>query len=111
MNVRKSFVILFILQTLFTACSENNSQNNQTGLNEGEIKSIEMSIEGMSCMSCVANVKKTLTSIDGVMKVNVSLQDKHAMIKYAPEKVTWEQLKKAINKIGYKAGNIKELKE
>lgn len=111
MNVRKSFVIFFILQTLFTACSENNSQNNQTGLNEGEVKSIEMSIEGMSCMSCVANVKKTLTSIDGVMKVNVSLQGKNAMIKYAPEKVTWEQLKKAINKIGYKAGNIKELKD
>jgi copper ion binding protein len=111
MDIKKSIAILFILQTFFMACSGNNSQYNQTGLNEGEVKSIEIPIEGMSCMSCVANVKKTLTSIDGVIKVNVSLQDKNATIKYDPEKVTSEQMKKAINKIGYKAGDIKELKE
>lgn len=111
MDIKKSIAILFILQTFFMACSGNNSQNNQTGLNEGEVKSIEIPIEGMSCMSCVANVKKTLTSIDGVIKVNASLQDKNATIKYDPEKVTSEQMKKAINKIGYKAGDIKELKE
>lgn len=111
MSIRKSIAILFILQIFFMACSGNNSQNNQTGLNEGEVKSIEIPIEGMSCMSCVANVKKTLTSIDGVIKVNVSLQSKNATIKYDPEKVISEQLKKAINKIGYKAGDIKELKE
>ena len=93
------------------ACSGNNSQKNQTGLNEGEVTSIEISIEGMSCMSCVANVKKTLTSIDGVMGANVSLQNKNATIKCNSEKVTSEQLKKAINKIGYKAGDIKELME
>ena len=109
MSIRKSFAILFILQTFFIACSGSNS--NQTGLNGGEIKSIEISIEGMSCMSCVANVKKKLTSIEGVMEAHVSLQDKNATIKYDPEKVTAEQLKKAINKIGYKAGNVKELKE
>ncbi len=93
------------------ACSGNNSQNNQTDLNEGEVKLIEIPIEGMSCMSCVATVKKTLSSIDGVQEVKVSLQDKNATVKYDPEKVTQEQLKNTINKIGYKAGDIKELKE
>lgn len=111
MSIRRSFTILFILQTFFMACSGNNSQNNQTGLNAGDVKLIEISIEGMSCMSCVANVKKTLSSIDGVMVVNVRLQDKNATVKYDPKKVTIEQLKNAINKIGYKAGDIKELKE
>lgn len=93
------------------ACSGNNSQNNQTDLNEGEVKLIEIPIEGMSCMSCVATVKKTLSSIDGVQEVKVSLQDKNATVKYDPEKVTQEQLKNTINKIGYKAADIKELKE
>jgi copper chaperone CopZ len=111
MSIRKSIAILFILQIFFIACSGNNSQTNQTGLNEGEVKSIEIPIEGMSCMSCVANVKKNLLSIDGVMEVKVSLQDKNATIKYDPKKVTPEQLKNTINKIGYKAGDIKELKE
>lgn len=111
MSIRKSFAILFILQTFFIACSRNNSQNNQTGLNEGEVKLIEIPIEGMSCMSCVATVKKSLSSIDGVVEVKVSLQDKNATVKYDPKKVTTEQLKNTINKIGYKAGDIKNLKE
>lgn len=111
MDIKKSIAILFILQTFFMACSGNNSPNNQTGLNGGEVKSIEIPIEGMSCMSCVANVKKNLSSIDGVKEVKVSLQDKNATVKYDPKKVALEQLQKAINKIGYKAGDIKELKE
>ncbi|MBX6361779.1 MAG: heavy-metal-associated domain-containing protein [Acidobacterium ailaaui] len=65
----------------------------------------------MSCMSCVATVKKSLSSIDGVVEVKVSLQDKNATVKYDPKKVTTEQLKNTINKIGYKAGDIKNLKE
>lgn len=111
MGTRKSIAILFILQTFFMACSGNNSQNNQTGLNEGEIKTIEIPIEGMSCMSCVANVKKTLTSIDGVMEANVSLQDKKATVKFDPTKVKPLQLQEAVNKLGYKAGKPQELKE
>jgi hypothetical protein len=38
MDIVKSIVILFILQTFFMACSGNNSQNNQTDLNEREAK-------------------------------------------------------------------------
>ena len=108
----KSFGFLLILQMFFVSCSGNNSHSNQTTINEGEIKIIEIPIEGMSCMSCVANVKKNLSSIDGVKEVKVSLQDKNATVKYDPKKVTIEQLKITINKIGYKAGDdIKELKE
>lgn len=52
----KSFSVLLILQMFFVACSGNNSHSNQTTINEGEIKAIEIPIEGMSCMSCVATV-------------------------------------------------------
>jgi len=111
MSIRKSFTILFILQTFFIACLGNNSQNNQTGLNEGKVKTVEIPVEGMICMSCVATVKKSLSNIDGVVEVHVSLKDKNAKVTYDPKKVTIEELKNAINKMGYKAGDIKELKE
>ncbi len=65
----------------------------------------------MSCMSCVANVKNTLSNIDGVKEVRVSLQDKSATVKYNPKKVATERMKKAINKIGYMAGDTEEFKE
>ncbi len=111
MVTKKSFSVLLILQMFFVACSGNNSHSNQTTINEGEIKTIEIPIEGMSCMSCVANVKKTLSGINGVKEVNVSLKDKKATVKYANDKVTQEQLVAAINKIGYTTGKPKELLE
>lgn len=111
MSIRKSFAFFLILQSFLLACSGNTSQNNQTSLNEGKAKSIEMPIEGMSCMSCVANVKKTLSSMDGVKEVNVSLKDKNARVKYDALIVTEEQLIEAINKLGYQAGKPKELAE
>ena len=111
MSIGKAFAILFILPTIFLACSGNNSQNNQTNLNEGEVNSIEIPIEGMSCMSCVANVKKTVSSMDGVKEVNVILKDRNARVKYDALIVTEEQLIDAINKLGYQAGKPKELAE
>lgn len=103
--------ILILLLTLFLACSGNSSKNDFSKNQKTEEKSVKIAIEGMSCMSCVANVKKNLSSIDGVKEVKVSLQDKNATVKYDPKKVTIEQLKNTINKIGYKAGDTEELKE
>lgn len=103
--------ILILLLTLFLACSGNSSKNDFSENKKTVEKSVKISIEGMSCMSCVANVKKTLSSIDGVKEVNVSLQDKNATVKHDPKKVTPEQLKNNINKMGYKAGDIQELIE
>lgn len=80
----KSFSVLLILQMFFVACSGNNSHSNQTTINEGEIKTIEIPIEGMSCMSCVATVKKSLSGMEGVKEVNVSLKDKKSNGKVRP---------------------------
>ncbi len=103
--------ILILLLSFFLSCSGNSSKNNFSENQKTEEKSVKISIEGMSCMSCVANVKNTLSNIDGVKEVRVSLQDKSATVKYNPKKVATERMKKAINKIGYMAGDTEEFKE
>ena len=64
-------------------------------------------IEGMSCAACVARVKRTLKSIDGVRNVEVRLAQRDARVRYVKTKVTPERLAAAINKLGYKAGTPK----
>lgn len=66
--------ILMTLTLLYTSCSENNQSETDID-KQGYIK-VELSIEGMSCMSCVANVKKTLSNLDGLIDVGVSLEKK-----------------------------------
>lgn len=61
-------------------------------------------IEGMSCVACVAKVKKTLASIDGVGDVEVNLVERNARIRFDPGRSSPERLVAAINGLGYHAG-------
>lgn len=57
-------------------------------------------IEGMSCMHCVASVKKSLEGLSGVKKANVEVGT--AKVTYDEAKVSRNDLEAAIRKAGYK---------
>ena len=60
-------------------------------------------INGMTCMGCVASVKKVLTAIDGVQSVDVSLEKAQATIGYDAARARPAQFKTAIEDAGYEA--------
>ena len=63
-------------------------------------------INGMSCGHCSMAVKKALGQIEGVEKVEVSLEDKNAVI-HVNQNVTDEQITNAIVEAGYEVTAIK----
>lgn len=65
---------------------------------------VTIPVEGMSCASCAAHVKKTLRSIEGVTAVEVDLAQRAAHVSYSGTEVSPERLTAAINDLGYKAG-------
>lgn len=69
-----------------------------------EIQTATIPVDGMSCVSCAARVKRTLKKITGVQEVEVSLEHREAVVRYRPDKVTVDRLKSAIDALGYKAG-------
>lgn len=60
-------------------------------------------INGMTCMGCVASVKKVLTALDGVQSVDVSLEKAQATIGYEAARVRPAQFKTAIEDAGFEA--------
>lgn len=60
-------------------------------------------IEGMTCGGCAASVRQALAKREGVNSVEVSLEEKQAVVIYDPAKVTPEHLADAINQTGFKA--------
>ena len=62
-------------------------------------------IEGMHCMNCVAAVKRELEALDGVTKVDVSLEETQAIVEV--ENVADETLQEAIEDIGFDVVEIK----
>ena len=65
----------------------------------------EIKIEGMHCPNCVAAVKRELEALDGVTKVDVSLEEAQAIVE--AENVADETLQAAIEDIGFDVVEIK----
>ena len=73
---------------------------------EEKIMKEEIKIEGMMCENCVKHVTKALEGIDGVEKVEVSLENKNANIETSKE-ISDEVIKNSIEEAGYKVTEIK----
>ena len=65
-----------------------------------------LEISGMMCQHCVAHVKKALEGVSGVGKVEVSLEEKKAIVMTNIE-VSNEALKSAVSEAGYEVTNIR----
>jgi len=103
-----SFLIMFVL---LLGCAENSNKSRPAEVNKADNAFVEVPIEGMSCMACVAKVKKTLSDLSGINEVKVSLENKSATIQYNPDNISLVKIKQSIDEIGYKAGAVKKLSQ
>ncbi len=69
------------------------------------MRKIKLKIEGMHCASCAMNIEKSLSKIEGIESVGVSMMTNKAIIQ-ADENVSEEDLKKAVSRAGYKVVSI-----
>ena len=67
--------------------------------------SVRLSIEGMSCASCVGRVDKALNGLDGVEDASVNLASDSAEVTYS-DKVSVNDLIKAVKGAGYDAHEV-----
>ena len=68
-----------------------------------ESASKTMKIEGMTCASCAKAVERAARKLDGVTEANVNYATEKLIISYEPSKVKVIDIKKAVEKAGYKA--------
>ena len=63
---------------------------------------------GMTCSSCQAHVEKAVSKLDGVEEVNVNLLSNSMNVTYKEDKVTTQDIIKAVEHAGYQASSLKE---
>lgn len=66
------------------------------------MRKIRLSICGMQCASCAQIIEMRFREMDGIKSVSVSSKNKIAEIEFDENKLSEEDVKKAITKIGYK---------
>lgn len=89
-------------------CRQENSCADKKSSMESEETKMEktISIEGMMCSHCTGRVQKALEAVAGVSKVEVSLENKNAVVTLA-ENVADDTLKAAVTDAGYEVKSIR----
>lgn len=108
-------VFSFLLSGLFTSsCRQNNKQADKENTAQSAnlpVNTVVIPIEGMSCGACAANVKRSIHSLPGIKDVAVSLEKREAKVSFVNKRTSPEQMREAINALGYKAGKPTEAKK
>jgi Cu+-exporting ATPase len=89
------------------ACSTNDKKSETKTIGKVEIVEATIDIGGLHCNNCVASVEKGLKALDGIEKVEVTLEDSTAVVKYNASAVDIEKIKKSIEKRGYSIKGVK----
>ncbi|TKZ36348.1 heavy-metal-associated domain-containing protein [Brachyspira catarrhinii] len=67
------------------------------------MKNITIKIKGMGCQNCVNAVTESLTELEGVGKVNVSLEKESAEVEFDESKINVSKMIEAIKELEYEA--------
>ncbi|KAM4789933.1 copper-transporting ATPase 2 isoform 1-T1 [Cyanocitta cristata] len=69
--------------------------------------SVVVNIVGMTCQSCVQSIEGQISKVKGILRIKVSLEQNHAVIKYLQSEISPEQICQEILDMGFDA-NIAE---
>ena len=67
------------------------------------MKNITIKIKGMGCQNCVNAVTESLTELEGISKVNVSLEKELAEVEFDESKINADKMIAAIKELEYEA--------
>ena len=59
-------------------------------------------VEGMTCSGCERAIQRVVSNLDGVSSAKADLNNSTISVEYNPDKVSIDQIRSAVNKIGYK---------
>ncbi|QJD28573.1 mercury resistance system periplasmic binding protein MerP [Methylococcus geothermalis] len=65
------------------------------------IQTVTLSVPGMTCAACPITVKKALSKVDGVSKVDVNFEKRQAVVTFDDARTHVEALTKATADAGY----------
>jgi len=80
-------------------------ETNSIVADKSNIQTVELGIKGMSCESCEAEVNHEVNKLQGIIKSEVSYENKNAVIEFDASKTTIEKIIHAVNSTGYKVTN------
>ena len=100
--MKKLIPLVFVL-ALISCQSGNKKQQEEKELKPtAEIVETTINIGGMHCDMCVASIEKGVNELEGIVSVEVSLDDSTAVVSFDKAKLEQSNIEQAIEKRGYR---------
>jgi copper chaperone CopZ len=93
----KTKQLLLVISLIF-CCLTANAQEKKDAKKKKEVVTF---VVNMSCENCKAKIEKNVSWEKGVKDLRINLEKKTVTVTYDPQKITKEQLKKAIEKLEF----------
>ena len=65
------------------------------------MEKIQLKVEGMSCGHCKQAVEKAVMALPGLVSAEADVVGKKLTVEYEPEKTSLEQIKEAVDEVGF----------
>jgi periplasmic mercuric ion binding protein len=102
--------LMIYLAAQVCGCGSCEANATNTEFVKENDKTIKLKITGMTCAGCSSHVTQTLEEVKGVTKVDLEYPGDVATIEYDSKATNKEELIAAIEKINYKAEEVKDKK-
>ena len=73
------------------------------------VEYVQFEVEGMTCNGCEGHVEHAVSELQGIVEVDASYEDGHAIVKYDPAQTDLESIREAIESTSYAVGESKEV--
>jgi len=110
-NIMKLLSTLFFLTILSVSCQNSDKKAAvPAAIQTTALKTIEISVNGMTCEGCEGTVKESLTKVAGVTECVASFKENKATVKFDSTKTNYTALAAAITEAGYEVLGEKDVK-
>uniref|UniRef100_A0A182PZZ9 P-type Cu(+) transporter n=1 Tax=Anopheles farauti TaxID=69004 RepID=A0A182PZZ9_9DIPT len=82
---------------------EGAESDGDDGTTVGDTRTARITIEGMTCQSCVRNIEGTIKERPGVISIRVLLDERAGLVEYDRRTTTAEQIAEQIDDMGFEA--------
>jgi len=66
-------------------------------------REVVLDVPGMTCATCPVTIQKSLARVEGVIEANASFEEKKAVVRYDPTKISTKDLINAVRNAGYES--------
>ncbi|MEZ4745019.1 MAG: cation transporter [Calditrichia bacterium] len=106
--MKRVLVLLMAMMVLvgvvmLSSCEKSDNSAAQAEVQVVKAEKVNLSVEGMTCGSCVNSIETALAKQNGIIKGKVSLEENACEVEFDASKTNTDEILATIEKAGYSA--------